>query len=306
MTPDIHADNVIKLVEMGPRDGLQSATSTITTALKISLVNQLSECGLSYIETGSFVSPRWVPQMADSAEVFAGISRKTGVRYTALTANMQGWHQAVAAKADEIAIFVSASEGFSQRNLNCDIRTSLQRYAPVVEAALHAGIKVRAYVSCIVACPYQGEVKPLEVLLLCQKLLSMGCYEVSLGDTTGVATPGKTRQLLQCLLSYIPARQLAMHMHDTYGQAIANIYVSLEQGIRTFDASVGGLGGCPYAQGATGNVATEDLVYLLEQEGFEHGVDLDKLAATGIWINKQLNLSHHARAGLAIHQKRSA
>ena len=306
MTPNIQADNYVKLVEMGPRDGLQSEVSFISTALKISLVNQLSDSGLRYIETGSFVSPRWVPQMADSAQVFAGIARKPGVTYCALTPNMQGWLQAAAAQADEIAIFVSASEAFSQRNLNCDIRSSLQRYAPVVEAALHAGIKVRAYVSCVLGCPYQGDVQPLEVLLLCQKLLSMGCYEVSLGDTIGVGTPGKTRQLLQCLLSYIPASQLAMHMHDTYGQAIANIYASLEQGIRTFDASVGGLGGCPYAQGATGNVATEDVVYLLEREGFRHGVDLDQLAATGVWINQQLNKTHQARAGLAIYQKRSA
>ena len=297
-------DRHVNLVEMAPRDGLQSEKSAISTALKIELVNRLSSCGIRHIETGSFVSPRWVPQMADSAEVFAGISRKPGVIYSALTPNLQGWTQAVAAGADQVAIFASASESFSQRNLNCDIDTSLSRFVPVVEAALAAGVKVRAYVSCVLGCPYEGAIAPAKVLDLSHKLLAMGCYEVSLGDTIGVGTPGKTRQLLDCLLSELPANQLAMHMHDTYGQAIANIYASLQAGIRTFDASAGGLGGCPYAQGASGNVASEDLVYLLEQEGFEHGIDLLALSETGDWINQQLAKTTHSRAGQALLSKR--
>jgi hydroxymethylglutaryl-CoA lyase len=304
MTISSNLDNVVKLVEMGPRDGLQSENTFIATPLKIALINRLSDCGLKHIETGSFVSPKWVPQMADSTAVFAGIQRRPDIIYSALTPNLLGWSQALNAQADEIAIFASASESFSQQNLNCDVRTSLSRFAPVVEAAQKAGVKVRAYVSCVMGCPYEGEILPQNVLTLIQKLLSMGCYEVSLGDTIGVGTPGKTRKLLSFVLSYIPAGNLAMHMHDTYGQAIANIYTSLELGIRTFDASVGGLGGCPYAKGATGNVASEDLVYLLETEGFEHGIDLTALAETGVWINQQLNKTNHSRAGLAIHQKR--
>lgn len=296
----------VRLFEMGPRDGLQSERSSIAPTTKITLVNQLSQSGLQYIETGSFVSPKWVPQMADSAAVFAGITRQPGIRYTALTPNMQGLQAALTAGADEVAVFASASEGFSQKNLNCDIQSSLQRFAPVIAHAKAENRKVRGYISCILDCPYDGKISHQSVLALAQQMLEMGCYEISLGDTIGTGTAGRTKQLLTLLLSQIPAHQLALHCHDTYGQAIANIYAGLELGLRTFDASVGGLGGCPYAKGATGNVATEDVVYLLEREGFLHGVDLDALAATGLWINQQLQRSTTSRAGIAILNSRSS
>lgn len=296
----------VRLFEMGPRDGLQSERSSIALTTKITLVNQLSQSGLQYIETGSFVSPKWVPQMADSAAVFAGITRQPGIRYTALTPNMQGLQAALTAGADEVAVFASASEGFSQKNLNCDIQSSLQRFAPVIAHAKAENRKVRGYISCILDCPYDGKISHQSVLALAQQMLEMGCYEISLGDTIGTGTAGRTKQLLTLLLSQIPAHQLALHCHDTYGQAIANIYAGLELGLRTFDASVGGLGGCPYAKGATGNVATEDVVYLLEREGFLHGVDLDTLAATGLWINQQLQRSTTSRAGMAILNSRSS
>lgn len=295
----------VRLFEMGPRDGLQSERANIALTTKITLVNQLSKSGLQYIETGSFVSPKWVPQMADSAAVFAGITRQPGIRYTALTPNMQGLQAALTAGADEVAVFASASEGFSQKNLNCDIQSSLQRFAPVIAHAKAENRKVRGYISCILDCPYDGKISHQSVLALAQQMLEMGCYEISLGDTIGTGTAGRTKQLLTLLLSQIPAHQLALHCHDTYGQAIANIYAGLELGLRTFDASVGGLGGCPYAKGATGNVATEDVVYLLEREGFLHGVDLDTLAATGLWINQQLQKSTTSRAGMAILNSRS-
>lgn len=297
------SDNAVKIAEMGARDGLQNEQQSISAECKIALINRLANAGLRYIEAGSFVSPKWVPQMANSDIVLAGISRKSGVTYAALTPNMRGWENALAANVDEVAVFASASEGFSQKNLNCDIATSLQRFEPVVSAAKHHNIPVRGYVSCILDCPYDGPISAFNVEKVTQALLTMGCYEVSLGDTIGTGTPGRTRTLLHYLGQSFKPEQLALHMHDTYGQAIANIFVGLEQGIRTFDASTAGLGGCPYAQGASGNVATEDLVYLLEREGFSHGIDLGELCRTGEWISQQLNKPYRTRAGLALRSK---
>ena len=296
----------IKIVEMGARDGLQSERLPVSLKTKITLIDQLAGCGLIHIEAGSFVRPDRVPQMADTPAVFEGITRKAGVIYSALTPNLKGFEQAVSAGADEVAIFASASEGFSRKNLNCDIATSLIRFAEVTRAAQQAGIPVRGYVSCIAGCPYDGDVSHASVIDVTEKLFDMGCVEVSLGDTIGTGTPGRIRQLLKALLQSIPPHKIAMHMHDTYGQAIANIYVSLEEGIRTFDASVGGIGGCPYAKGATGNVATEDLVYLLDREGFNHGIALLKLSETGLWINKALQRQTTSRAGLAMLNRQNA
>ncbi|QJR81069.1 hydroxymethylglutaryl-CoA lyase [Alteromonas pelagimontana] len=302
MTDD---DNVVTIAEMSPRDGLQNEKQPVDAETKITLVDRLSRCGLRYIEAGSFVSPKWVPQMADSEKVFAGIHRFSGTTYAALTPNLKGWEHAYQASADEVAVFASASESFSQRNLNCDVFTSLKRFASVVQAAKAANKKVRAYISCALDCPFEGPIAPETVGRLTAALLAMGCYQVSLGDTIGTGTPGRVRTLLRALQSVSKSHQLALHMHDTYGQAIANIYVGLEEGIRTLDASVGGLGGCPYAKGATGNVATEDVVYLLEREGLKHGIDLDMLIQTGDWISKQLGKPYNARAGKALQSRRN-
>lgn len=290
----------VKIAEMGPRDGLQNESANVPLSTRIELVNRLSNCGLRYVEAGSFVSPKWVPQMADSASVFSGIQRKQGVTYAALTPNMKGFEQALVAGVDEVAVFASASEGFSQRNINCDINTSLERFKPMLEAAATQNLRVRGYVSCIFACPYDGNTQPEQVLNVAQRLLDMGCYEISLGDTIGVGTPGKTRTLLKHLQKQVALSEFAMHFHDTYGQAIANTYVSLEAGVRAFDSSVGGLGGCPYAKGASGNMATEDLVYLLEQEGLSHGVDLPALSVTGQWISAELGRHSQSKVGRAI------
>lgn len=290
----------VKIAEMGPRDGLQNESANVPLSTRIELVNRLSNCGLHYVEAGSFVSPKWVPQMADSASVFSGIQRKHGVTYAALTPNMKGFEQALVAGVDEVAVFASASEGFSQRNINCDINTSLERFKPMLEAAATQNLRVRGYVSCIFACPYDGNTQPEQVLNVAQRMLDMGCYEISLGDTIGVGTPGKTRTLLKHLQKQVSLSDFAMHFHDTYGQAIANTYVSLEAGVRAFDSSVGGLGGCPYAKGASGNMATEDLVYLLEQEGLSHGVDLAALSVTGQWISAELGRNSQSKVGRAI------
>ncbi|MFS1702144.1 hydroxymethylglutaryl-CoA lyase [Alteromonas sp. AMM-1] len=290
----------VKIAEMGPRDGLQNESANVPLSTRVELVNRLSDCGLHYIEAGSFVSPKWVPQMADSASVFAGIQRKQGVTYAALTPNMKGFEQSLAAGVDEVAVFASASEGFSWRNINCDIHTSLERFKPLLEAAMKENMRVRGYVSCIFACPYDGLTRPEQVLDVSQRLLDMGCYEISLGDTIGVGVPGKTRALLKHLKQHADLSDFAMHFHDTYGQAIANTYVSLEAGIRAFDSSVGGLGGCPYAKGASGNMATEDLVYLLEQEGLTHGVDLSALSETGHWVSAELGRVSQSKVGRAI------
>ena len=289
----------VRIVEVGPRDGLQNEVA-VSTEAKIALVNALADAGLRTIETGSFVSPKWVPQMADSAQVFAGIARKTGVTYSALTPNLQGYQGARAAGADEVAIFGAASEAFSQKNINCSVAESLERFAPVLAAAKADGIRVRGYVSCVVGCPYQGEVAPADVAKVAKALLDMGCYEISLGDTIGVGTPVKVHAMLDAVLAVVPVSQVAVHFHDTYGQALTNIYAALSRGIHVIDSAVAGLGGCPYAAGASGNVATEDVVYLLNGLGIEHGVELNTLAKAGWAIAAALGKAPSSKVGLAL------
>lgn len=288
----------IKIVEVGPRDGLQNEQA-VTTSAKIQLVNDLADAGVHYIETGSFVSPKWVPQMADSGEVFAGIARKSGVTYAALTPNLKGFEAALAAGADEVAIFGAASEGFSQKNINCSISESLERFAPVIEAAQEADLKVRGYVSCVLGCPYDGDIAPEQVAWVAEKLYQMGCYEVSLGDTIGVGTPLKAQRMLEAVASKIPMEKLALHFHNTYGQALANIASCLPLGVRTIDSAVAGLGGCPYAKGASGNVASEDVVYMLHGMGYATGIDLDKLINAGQRICTALGQQPRSNVALA-------
>ncbi len=290
----------VTLVEVGPRDGLQNEAVAITAETRIELVNRLTDAGLPVIETGSFVNPKWVPQMASSEAVFMGITRQPGTRYSALTPNLQGLERALDAGADEVAVFAAASEGFSQKNINCSVAESLERFAPVMATAREAGVPVRGYISCVIACPFDGPTKPQRVADLCEALLGMGCYEVSLGDTTGVGTAGSVAKLLDCVVSRISATRLALHCHDTYGQALANILVGLQHGIATVDASVSGLGGCPYAPGATGNVATEDVVYLLDGLGIKTGVDINALRAAGNFITAALGKTNQSRAAVAL------
>lgn len=289
----------VRLVEVGPRDGLQNEAAPVSVNDKLQLVHALAEAGVSYIEAGSFVSPKWVPQMAGSAELFAGIQRKPGVTYAALTPNLRGFEDALAAGVQEVAVFAAASEAFSQRNINCSISESLDRFLPVMEAARLHGITVRGYVSCVLGCPYEGSVAPKQVAAVANELYAMGCYEVSLGDTIGTGTPGATRTLFDVVAGQIPRGKLAGHFHDTYGQALANIYASLLEGIQVFDSSVAGLGGCPYAKGATGNVASEDVVYLLNGLGIETGIDLDKLIAAGQRISDTLGRTNGSRVAKA-------
>ncbi|MBY8944857.1 hydroxymethylglutaryl-CoA lyase [Pseudomonas sp. SH10-3B] len=278
----------VRLVEVGPRDGLQNEAQPISVADKVQLVDALSAAGLSYIEVGSFVSPKWVPQMAGSAEVFAQIQRKPGVTYGALAPNLRGFEDALAAGVKEVAVFAAASEAFSQRNINCSISESLERFAPIMAAARQHGISVRGYVSCVLGCPYEGEVAPEQVAAVARELYAMGCYEVSLGDTIGTGSAGSTRRLFDVVGAQVPRDKLAGHFHDTYGQAIANIYASLLEGISVFDSSIAGLGGCPYAKGASGNVATEDVLYLLNGLGIDTGIDLDALIRAGLQISNVL------------------
>ncbi len=292
----------VRLVEVGPRDGLQNEKQPISVADKVRLVDDLSAAGLGYIEVGSFVSPKWVPQMAGSAEVFAQIQQRPGITYAALTPNMQGFEAALAAGVREVAVFAAASEAFSQKNINCSISASLQRFVPLLEAAKAHNVRVRGYVSCVLGCPYEGEVRAEQVASVAKELYTMGCYEVSLGDTIGTGTPGKTRHLFNVVGRDIPRHLLAGHFHDTYGQALANIYASLLEGINVFDSSVAGLGGCPYAKGASGNVSTEDVLYLLNGLGIESGIDMDRLIEAGQRICAVLekpNGSRVARARLA-------
>lgn len=291
----------VRLFEMSPRDGLQNEPGElIPTAVKVELINRLSQCGLSHIEAASFVSPKWVPQMGDASDVMAGITREPGVTYAALTPNMKGLESAIAAKADEVAVFSAASEAFTQKNINCSIAESLERFAPIMETAKQSGIKVRGYVSTVMGCPYQGDVDPKQVAKVAKAMFEMGCYEISLGDTIGVGTPLKAKRMLEAVSKEVPINRLAAHFHDTYGQAIGNLYAVLEEGIAVIDASVAGLGGCPYAKGASGNVATEDVLYLLNGLGIETGVDLQKLINTGHWITQQLNRPSGSKVALAL------
>ncbi|MDP4534570.1 hydroxymethylglutaryl-CoA lyase, partial [Marinobacter salarius] len=277
----------VRLVEMSPRDGLQNEPGpVIDTAIKTGLIDRLADCGLNHIESASFVSPKWVPQMGDAAEVMAGIKRKAGVRYSVLTPNLRGFENALAAGVDEVAVFGAASESFSQKNINCSIAESLERFLPVMEAAKQHHIPVRGYVSTVLGCPYEGDIAPEQVAKVAKALAELGCYEISLGDTIGVGTPLKAKRMLEAVAAEVPIEKLAAHFHDTYGQALANLYAVLEEGISVIDASVAGLGGCPYAKGASGNVATEDVLYLLNGLGIKTGVDLDKLVTTGEWISE--------------------
>ena len=275
----------VRLVEVGPRDGLQNEKTIIAAADKIALIDRLSQTGLRSIEATSFVSPKWVPQLADAAEVFAGITRKAGISYPVLVPNEQGYERAIAVGATEVAIFTAASEAFNRKNINASIDESIERFVPVMARAKADGVKVRGYVSTVLGCPYQGEVPVADVVRVALRLHELGCYEVSLGDTIGIGTPARARAMLRAVAAAVPMPALAVHFHDTYGQALANILACLEEGVRVVDSAVSGTGGCPYAKGASGNVASEDVVYLLEGLGMPTGVDLDRLVATGLWLS---------------------
>jgi hydroxymethylglutaryl-CoA lyase len=294
----------VRIVEVGPRDGLQNEPKEVPTAVKVELIERLADAGLPAVEATAFVSPKWVPQMADHTEVLERIRRKAGVDYPVLAPNLKGFQAARAAGATEVAIFGAASEAFSRKNINCSIAESLDRFRPVAEAARAANIKVRGYVSCVLGCPYEGEVAPSRVAEVAGALYEMGCYEVSLGDTIGTGTPGKARAMIEACAERVPLAKLAGHYHDTYGQALANIYASLELGVTTFDASIAGLGGCPYAAGASGNVATEDVVYMLNGLGARTGVDLDRLVDIGAWICGVLGREPSSKAARALSAKR--
>jgi hydroxymethylglutaryl-CoA lyase len=274
----------VKIVEVGPRDGLQNEPREVPTAVKVELIERLADAGLPAVEATAFVSPKWIPQMADHTEVLERIRRKPGVSYPVLTPNLKGLEAARAAGATEVAVFGAASEAFSKKNINCSIAESLERFKPILLESKKYDIKVRGYVSCVLGCPYEGEIKPERVADVAAALYEMGCYEVSLGDTIGTGTPGRTKAMLEACARRVPMEKLAGHYHDTYGQALANIYASLETGVATFDAAVAGLGGCPYAAGASGNVATEDVIYMLDGLGVRTGVDLKRLVEIGRWI----------------------
>ncbi|MDG3439341.1 hydroxymethylglutaryl-CoA lyase [Nitrospirillum amazonense] len=290
----------IRIVEVGPRDGLQNEAALVPTDTKVALIDRLSATGLAVVEAGAFVSPKWVPQMADTADVLARIQRKAGVGYPVLVPNERGFTQALAAGVTEIAVFAAASEAFSQRNINCSIAESLDRFAPVTRLARDNGIAVRGYVSCVLGCPYEGAIDPAKVAEVSARLVELGCAEISLGDTIGVGTPAKAAALIRRVAEEVPVSRLAVHFHDTYGQALANLLACLDEGIRVIDSSVAGLGGCPYAKGATGNVATEDVVYMLEGQGLSTAVDLDALSVIGGWISDAIGRPNASRAGRAL------
>jgi hydroxymethylglutaryl-CoA lyase len=293
----------VRLVEVGPRDGLQNERTMVPTEVKVELIDRLADAGLPAIEATSFVSPKWVPQMADAADVMARIRRRPGVRYPVLTPNMKGFDAAAAAGADEVAVFVAATETFSRKNINCGIAESLERAQPIFAAAKSRGIRVRGYISCVLGCPYEGEVDPRAVVQIAAALFAAGAYEVSLGDTIGVGTAGKAAALFALVAERVPVAALAGHFHDTYGQALTNVYAAMETGVATFDCSVAGLGGCPYAKGATGNVASEDVVYLLNGLGIHTGVDLTTLRAAGRMISDFLGRPPASRVARALAAK---
>ncbi|MDF4641398.1 hydroxymethylglutaryl-CoA lyase [Vibrio parahaemolyticus] len=292
----------VTIVEVGPRDGLQNE-SPVSTRTKIRLIDLLSDTGLSHIEAGSFVSPKWVPQMADSKEVMQNITRRASVTYSALTPNLQGLEQALDAGANQVAIFTAASEGFCQHNINCSITESLKRFEPLMVQADKYHVPVRGYLSCVVDCPYDGATSPTQVANISQALIELGCYEVSLGDTIGTGTPNRVKEMLESVLTRIPSQRLAVHFHDTWGQALANIYQALCMGINTVDSSVAGLGGCPYAHGASGNVATEDVLYLCQGLGIETGVDLELLAKAGWMISDELQRQPTSKVSQALRHR---
>ena len=293
-------NDFVRIVEVGPRDGLQNEKQLIATADKIELIDRLSATGLRSIEATSFVSPKWVPQLADAAEVFAGIHKQPGVSYPVLVPNEQGYERALAVGATEVAVFTAASEQFNRTNTNAGIDESLQRFEPILARAKQDGVRVRGYVSTVLGCPYQGEVPLADVVRVATRLHAMGCYEISLGDTIGVGTPRKARAMLQAVAAELPVAALAVHFHDTYGQALANIAACLEEGVAVVDAAVAGTGGCPYARGASGNVASEDVVYMLHGMGMSTGVDLPALAATGNWLAERLGRQTGSKTGKAL------
>jgi hydroxymethylglutaryl-CoA lyase len=293
----------VRMFEVGPRDGLQNERETVPTAVKVELIDRLSDAGLPAIEVGSFVSPKWIPQMADTDAVLAAISQKQGISYPVLTPNMKGFEAALAAGAEEVAIFGAASEAFSQKNINCSIAESLERFSPVAEAARRHGIRVRGYVSCVLGCPYEGEIAPRAVADVSGKLFQMGCYEVSLGDTVGVGTPIRAQAMIDAVAEAVPREKIGVHFHDTYGQALANILACMEKGVAVVDSSVAGLGGCPYAKGASGNVASEDVLYMLDGMGIETGIDFAKLVAAGRYISDFLGRPPVSKVAQAVAAK---
>jgi hydroxymethylglutaryl-CoA lyase len=290
----------VTIVEVGPRDGLQNEKQILSVETRIELIERLALCGVPVIEAGSFVSPKWVPQMADTESVISGLKPGSGTRYPVLVPNMIGLERAIKSGAVEIAVFTAASESFCKRNTNCSIAESISRIAPVAAKARASGIRVRGYVSCVLGCPYEGEIEAGAVVTVCEQLVQLGCDEISLGDTIGTGTPAVANALVNTISSIVPVEQLAVHFHDTYGQALANILACLDAGIRIIDSSVSGLGGCPYANGASGNVASEDVVYMLHGLGLDTGIDLNSLALTGDWISKQLQRPNNSKAGLAL------
>jgi len=295
----------VKIVEVGPRDGLQNEASTVPAEIKVQLIEMLADAGLPVVESGAFVSPKWVPQMATSAEVFTRIRRRADVSYPMLVPNLKGLELALAAGVEEVALFAASTETFSQKNTNCSIAESIDRFNAVIDEAQAAGVKIRGYISCVLGCPYEGEVSFETVSMIAQKMLEKGCYEVSLGDTIGVGTAGLATELIEVLSRQLPVAQLAAHFHDTYGQALANIHAVMQCGIAVVDSSVAGLGGCPYAKGATGNVATEDVVYMLHGMGIETGVDMDRLLEAGRFISDFLGREPVSRAATALLRKKA-
>jgi len=295
----VSAPSAVRIVEVGARDGLQNEKTIIPTATKIELIDRLSATGLRTIEATSFVSPKWVPQLADAAEVYAAIQKKPGVAYPVLVPNLQGYERARDVGANEIAVFTAASEAFNRKNINASIDESIERFVPVLERARADGVKVRGYVSTVLGCPYQGDVPIADVVRVAERLHALGCYEISLGDTIGIGTPAKARAMLHAVATAVPIAALAVHFHDTRGQALANILACLEEGVAVVDSSVSGTGGCPYAKGATGNVASEDVVYMLDGLGIATGIDLPALIATGLWLSAQLGRETSSRVARA-------
>ena len=296
----------MRLVEVGPRDGLQNEKQPVATDVKVALIDRLAEAGLPAIEATAFVSPKWVPQMADAGEVMRRIQRRPGVRYPVLTPNLRGFEAALAAGADEVAVFLAATESFSQRNINCSIAESFDRAAPIFDAARAHNVRVRGYISCVLGCPYEGEVSIARVADVARELFHRGAYEVSLGDTIGTGTAGRTKAVIAAVAEHVPVHAIAGHFHDTYGQALANVYAALEMGVSTFDSAVAGLGGCPYAKGATGNVATEDVLYLLQGLGIETGVDMKALRDAGAFISDVLGRAPVSRVSRALAAREAA
>jgi len=299
----VRLPNRIKMVEVGPRDGLQNEPRPVSAAVRIELIERLADAGLGAIEAGSFVSPKWVPQLADTDKVFAGLKRRAGVVYSALVPNLKGLDAALAADVSEIAVFAAASETFSRRNINCSIDESLDRFAEVARAARARGVPVRGYISCVLGCPYEGEIPTEAVARVAVRLMEIGCHEISLGDTIGIGTPGKAQAMIDAVSARVPVAKLAVHFHDTYGQALANILATLEKGVACVDSAVAGLGGCPYAPGASGNVASEDVLYMLDGLGVRTGVNLSKLASAGRFISEVLEREPASRAARALAAK---